>query len=168
MSDIERSDKDELIEKSQVDSAEELEIQLPKKQVKHMLQEIEVMAMQRMNKNSFDLSTLESHQVDKVLDTMHKNEQNAFDYHKNRLETYKAIRLEEIGASVITEKNNRYFGLSLIGIFCIITLLILFFKEAYFINWMTFIAGILAGKGLSKYSEKTQKVSKTKLDDDIE
>ncbi|HEX8563605.1 MAG TPA: hypothetical protein VF676_11555 [Flavobacterium sp.] len=147
----------------------DLEVPLPKKQVKHMLQEIEVMAMQRMNKNSFDMSSLETHQVDKVLETMHTNEQNAFEYHKAKLSTYKEIRLKEIGASVITEKNHRYFGLALIGLLSLITLLILFFKDSYFITWMTFIAGLLAGKGLSKLTEgKDSKLrDNAKLDDDL-
>lgn len=52
--------------------------QLPKKKVEAVLQELEIMAMQKGSRNSIDISKLDKQQVDKLLDTLSENEKNAF------------------------------------------------------------------------------------------
>lgn len=148
MNNIEKSENaDSNVEKSELAEAH----QQPKKKMQAMFQELEIMAMQKSGKNSIDLSKLDKTQIDKVLNTMAENESNAFIFHSKRLDAIKEIELKKIDASVISQNT---FKIVLIGstlvIIPLLTFAILFFKENYFIPWLTFITGVLGGFGVSK------------------
>jgi hypothetical protein len=151
---------------SNQDNLEEAEIaqpQLPKNKVQAMFQELEIMAMQKGSRNSLDLSKLDKNQIDKVLDTMAENEKNAFAFHSKRLDAIKEIELRKIDASVINQKTLKFVLIGvLIFILPLITLLILFFKETFFIPWLTFLTGIVGGFGLSKITSSLFKTQDSK------
>jgi len=158
MSSIDPSDSEnEELENSEIGSP-----QLPKNKVQAMFQELEIMAMQKGSRSALDLSKLDKQQLDKVLETMSENEKNAFSYHSKRLDAIKEIELRRIDASVINQKTIKIVLIVvLIFVLPAITLLILFFKETYFIPWLTFLTGMLGGFGLSKVSGslfKTQEI----------
>lgn len=94
---------------------------------------------------------------------MADNEKNAFSFHIRRLDAIKEIELRKIDAYIINQKT---FKVVLIGEILIIlpaiTLSILFFKETYFIPWLTFLTGILGGFGLSKVTSDILNPSDTK------
>ncbi len=149
--------------KEDTEKVEALQPQVPKNKVQNMFQELEIMAMQKGNRNSLDLSKLDKEQIDKVLETMSENEKNSFAFHTKRLDAIKEIELRKIEASVINQKT---FKVVLIGAILIIlpalTVAILFFKETYFIPWLTFLTGILGGFGLSKVTSGILNPSETK------
>lgn len=133
------------------DKSETVPPQLPKKKVESVLQELEIMAMQKGSRNSLDISKLDKQQIDKLLDTLSENEKNAFAFHTKRIDAIKEIELKKIDASVINQKTLKIILIGgLLVIAPLITLLILFYKEAYFIPLLTFLTGILGGFGLSK------------------
>ena len=137
--------------------------QLPKNKVQAFLQELEIMAMQKGSRNSLDISKLDKGQIDKLLESISENEKNAFAFHTKRIDAIKEIELKRIDASVINQKT---FKIVLIGSVLIIiptiTILILFFKETYFIPWLTFLTGILGGFGLSKVTSNILKPKEEK------
>lgn len=153
------------------DKPEIIPPQLPKKKIQSVLQELEIMAMQKGNRNSLDISKLDKEQIDKLLDTLSENEKNAFAFHTKRIDAIKEIELKRISASVI---NQQTVKVVLIGGFLVIipavTLLILFFKETYFIPWLTFLTGIFGGFGLSKATSHIfkQQEAKNPIDDENE
>lgn len=136
---------------------------LPKNKIQTMFQELEIMAMQKGSNNSLDLSKLDKKQVDKVLDTMAENEKNAFVYHTKKLDAIKEIELRRIDASVINQKTLKFvlIGVTMV-VLPVITILILFYKDAFFIPWLTFLTGILGGFGLSKMTSSIFKNQDTK------
>ncbi|WP_044171660.1 hypothetical protein [Flectobacillus major] len=142
--------------------AEVVSPQVPKQNVKAMFQELEIMATQKGSKSTFDLSKLDKDQVDKVLNMMAESEKNAFTFSSERLEAIKEIELKKIDASVINQKTFRYVLLGVLVVLPIITILILFFKETFFIPWLTFLTGIAGGFGLSKVTKDVLKPQSTK------
>ncbi len=156
MSNIKNSDKDP-------NNPEIVKPQLPKSEVQAMFQELEIMAMQKGSRNILDFNKLDKGQIDKVLDTMAENEKNAFAFHSKRLDAIKEIELRKIDASVINQKTLKFVLIGvLIFILPAITLLILFFKDTFFIPWLTFLTGILGGFGLSKIISSVFKTQDTK------
>lgn len=151
MSYIENSKSNE--EKSE--NPDIIQTQLPKSKVEAIFQELEIMAMQKGNSNSFDFTKLDKEQIDRVLETMAENEKNAFAFHTKRINAIKEIELRRIDASVINQKTFKFVLIGvLIFILPAITLLILFYKETFFIPWLTFLTGILGGFGLSKIASE--------------
>jgi hypothetical protein len=136
---------------------------LPKNKVQAMFQELEIMALQKGSRNSLDLSKLDKEQIDKVLDTMAENEKNAFAFHTKRLDAIKEIELRKIDASVINQKTLKFVLIGvLIFVLPAITLFILFFKDTFFVPWLTFMTGILGGFGLSKIASSVFKPQEIK------
>lgn len=159
MSNIETTDSNQ----ENPEKAEIVQPQLPKNKVQAMFQELEIMAMQKGGRNSLDLSILDKEQIDKVLDTMAENEKNAFAFHSKRLDAIKEIELRKIDASVINQKTLKFVLIGvLIFVLPAITLLILFFKDTFFIPWLTFLTGILGGFGLSKITSSIFKTQDSK------
>lgn len=76
-----------------------------KRQMHSMIQELEIMAMQKGGQSSIDFNKLDSSQIDKVLETMADNEKNAFAFHTKRIDAMKEIELRKIDASVIHQKT---------------------------------------------------------------
>ncbi|MDP3150002.1 MAG: hypothetical protein Q8N83_12835 [Ignavibacteria bacterium] len=141
---VENSDKSP--EKSDIVSP-----QIPKNKVQAMFQELEIMAMQKGSHNTLDIGKFDKEQIDKLLDTLAENEKNAFAFHTKRIDAIKEIELKKIDASVINQKTLKIILVGgLLIIIPALTMLILFFKETYFIPWLTFLTGILGGFGLSK------------------
>jgi len=100
--------------------------------------------------NSLDYSRLNDGQVDKVLDIMKLNEENAYKFHCKKLETIQSIKEKEISSTTSSQRTLRItFVCTLVAIF-IITILILLYKDNYFMHWITFLGGNLSGIGLSK------------------
>jgi len=129
----------------------EIIAQAPKSKVHSVLQELEVMALQKGSKNTLDISKLDKEQLDRLLDTLAENERNAFAYHTKRIDAIKEIEIKRIDASVINQKTVKVVFIGgLLVVVPVLTGLILFFKETYFIPWLTFLTGIIGGFGLSK------------------
>lgn len=147
MNNIEKSENNE----DNIEKTDLIQPQIPKNKVQAMFQELEIMAMQKGGRNSLDISKLNKEQVDKLLETIAQNEKNAFAFHTKRIDSIREIELRKIDASVINQKTLKVLliGASLV-IFPLITLLILFYKETFFIPWLTFLTGTLGGFGLGK------------------
>ena len=130
------------------------------KKMQGIMQQMEMMALQRSNRNNLDISTFDKDQKDKLLNLMEKNEDNAFAYSTKRLDVQAKLNLKALDASIIDQKTLHYVliggGIALFTIM----LLILFFKDQYFIPYLTFITGLGGGMGLkgffSKLSQKPQ------------
>ena len=134
-----------------------------KRQMHSMIQELEIMAMQKGGQSSIEFNKLDSSQIDKVLETMADNEKNAFAFHTKRIDAMKEIELRKIDASVIHQKTLKIVLIGVIVVILpVITLSILFLKENFFIPWLTFLTGILGGFGLSKAATSLFKPIDTK------
>lgn len=154
MSNIETPDSDE----NKSEKPDIVQSPRTKSKVETMFQELEIMALQKGSRNSLDLTKLNEEQINKVLDTMAENEKNAFNYHIKKLEANKDIELRKIDASIIDQKTRKFLLIGgIVFVLPAITLLILFFKETYFIPWLTFVTGIIGGFGLSKISSSILK-----------
>lgn len=118
------------------------------KKTKYMMREMTMMAMQRLNKPSFDISGFDKDQKDRLLDIMDRNENNAFEYSKKKLEVQERLGSKALDASITDQKTLRYVlwggGLSIF----LLMILILFFKDEYFIDYLVFVAGLGSGFGL--------------------
>ena len=136
------------------------------KKAKAMLQQIEMTMMQQRNKSSLDISALDKEQKDKLLDIMEKNENNAFEYSKKQLEVHERINVKMLEASIVDQKTLRYVlwggGASLV----IVMVLILFFKENYFVPYLTFVTGLIGGMGLKSVLPQMSKPSINNNNDD--
>ncbi|NDI99284.1 hypothetical protein GWA97_09370 [Flavobacterium sp. LaA7.5] len=150
-------------------SSEILNPEVPHSKVQEMFHELEIMAMQKNSKNSsLDLQHLSKEQIDKVLETMDKNEDNAFNFHSKRLDAYKEIRLKEIDSSVISQKTTKYISIGGLAVLAIVTLVIIIFKTEFFIPWLTFLTGLAGGFGIGKGSKSSEDTAKSKkYDDDL-
>lgn len=121
------------------------------KKMQSVLQELKIMATQKSSRGGFDISKFDKEQVDKLLDTVSENEKNAFQFHIKRIDAIKEIELERIKTSSINKRTVKFVAIGgIIFVLPIITMLILFFKETFFIPWLTFLTGILGGFGVSK------------------
>ncbi len=130
---------------------------LPQNKADRILQEVEILAFQQGSKSDFNLSNFSDEQIEKLLDILSKNEENAFQFHSKRLEVAKEIELKRIQAANTSQFTYRYAIVGgLIGIPAL-TVLILLFKDAYFIPWLTFLTGLAGGMGLSKVSKDLTK-----------
>ncbi len=116
-----------------------------------VLQELQIMATQKGGNRGFDISNFDKEQIDKLLETVSENEKNAYQFHTKRIDAIKEIELEKIKASSINKVTIKYLLIgSILVVIPGITLLILFFKDTYFIPWLTFLTGMLGGIGISK------------------
>lgn len=143
MNNIDKSPKSENTEQ-QVDSS------ISKRKAQSIFQELEVLSMQKGLKDNIDLSKFSPKQIDKLLETLSENEKNAFNFHSKRIDAIKEIELSKISASTVNQKTLRIAIIGLLLALPLITLLILFYKENFFIPWLTFLTGLLGGIGLSK------------------
>ena len=136
------------------DSEKEKPEKTPKSEVQTVFQELQFMAMQKGTPNQFDLNKLDKEQLDRVLNTMAENEKNAYLFHTKKIDAIKEIELRKIDASVINQNTIKVVltGVLLI-VLPIITLVILLYKETFFIPWLTFLTGMLGGLGISKIAE---------------
>lgn len=133
----------------------------PRSKVSHMLQEMELLSLQK-GKNGMDISSFNPAQRDKMLEILEKNEDNAYKYHTKKLETVERIQLSRISSATINQKTIRIGIVGVIIAVPLLTILILFFKENFFIPWLTFLTGLGGGYGLSKASKTISKEPSTK------
>ncbi len=147
MSDIENA---ETPSEQSDDEINHLSTNGPKSKMKGVLEEFEMFALQRGSQSNFDISTLSETQKDKLLDILRINEKNAFDYHTKRIDAIKEIEVKKIDASIVNQKSLRILIVAVVITIPTITLLILFFKETFFIPWLTFLTGLIGGVGISK------------------
>jgi hypothetical protein len=61
------------------------DVRPPKKEIKALFQQVEMLALQKGLANSFDINKLNDGQVDKVLSIVELHEKNAFEYHSKRI-----------------------------------------------------------------------------------
>lgn len=152
------------------DKNSSLSLNEPKSKVQGIFQSLEMMVHQR-GKSGFDVSSFSPEQKDKLLDMLASNEANAFSYHTKKLDVTKELTLAHINSTTVTQRTNRYIGISVVAVLSIITVVILLFKDTYFVHWLTFITGLLGGFGIGRFakdSSKSEKVEKITIDDDNE
>lgn len=126
--------------------------QVPERKMQTILQELEVMALKKSGagNSGLDLSNLSEEQMSSLLGLLEKNEDNAFKFHDKRLDVAREIELKKIESTTINQRTVRIaLIISLVAV-PVISLLILFFKDQFFIPWLTFLTGILGGLVLSK------------------
>ncbi|MEZ4941936.1 MAG: hypothetical protein R3D58_13740 [Saprospiraceae bacterium] len=119
------------------------------KTVTHELfQRMEMLAMQS-GRSQLDLSSLSPEERLAVLDIAKQKDQNIFTFQMERLKVDSELEKKRIESSTINQRTIK------IGLFIILVLLgavtfcTLFFKPEFFINWLSFIAGLLGGTGLT-------------------
>ena len=137
------------------------------KKTRYMMHEMTMMAMQKLNKPGIDLSSFDKEQKDRLLDLMEKNESNAFEYSTKRLDVQERLSAKALDASITDQKTLRYvlWGGG-VGIF-ILMILILFFKDEYFINYLVFVAGLGSGFGLKSLLPQMSS-NPPKIDDKVD
>ncbi len=109
-------------------------VEPPGTKVKSILQELEVLALSKSRGSSgLDLSKLNEEQTSKLLDILGKNEDNAFEFHSKRLEASKEIELKRIDSSTVNQKTIRIIVVGALIVLPIITLLIMFYNDQYFV-----------------------------------
>lgn len=128
-----------------------------KTQIQAMIQEVGFMAMQRGSRGSVDISKLDKDQMDAVLGILAENERNAHTLNMKKLDVTTQIELRRIDASVMNQKTLRISLVVALIALPIITILVLFFKEKFFIPWLTFLTGMAGGFGLSKVTNSVFK-----------
>ncbi len=116
--------------------------------VKEIMESLQMMAFQEGKSGSFDFDKLSRDQVDKILDTVDKNEDNAFKYNMRRLEVFENLSGKSISASTITQITIRWWGTIGLILFVAITFYILIYKDDFLMTWFAFIIGIFGGVGL--------------------
>ncbi len=121
----------------------------PKLKVSSVLEDLEMIALQK-GTSGIDINSFNDEQKNKLLEILRTNEENAFDYHKKRIDAIRDIELKRIDASIVNQKSLRILIYSVVIAVPVITLLILFYKENYFIPWLTFLTGLIGGVGISK------------------
>jgi hypothetical protein len=121
--------------------------------VQHILKDLEILALEKGSRGSFDISKFTPQQIEKLLEILKTNEDNAFKFHTKRLETIEKIQIKKLDSSTINQKTVRIGLIGVIVAIPILTILILFFKDTFFIPWLTFLTGISSGVGLSKASK---------------
>lgn len=125
----------------------------PKHKVEGILDELQMLAIHNKgrSKGGLDLSNFLPEQNDKLLEILSKNEDNAFQFHTKRLEYGKEIELKRIEAATVNQRTIRVILIAgLLIVLPVISLLILFFKENFFLPWLTFLTGLAGGFGLGK------------------
>lgn len=132
------------------EQAKEIQPQTPKSKIQGVLEEFEMLALHKDGHGGVDISTFNDGQKDALLDILRTNEKNAFDFHTKRVDAIREIEIKKIDASIVNQKSLRFLIIAIVVTIPIITLLILFYKETFFIPWLTFLTGLIGGVGISK------------------
>lgn len=141
-------------------------LDLPKHKVQEIFQELEIMAMQK-GRPSLDVSKFNEAQIDKVIDVLKQNEDNAFKYHSKRIDAAMTIKLAEITAGTTNQRTLRIVLLVMAVIVLLMSVLILLLKQEFFAQWLTFVSALLGGVGLTKlFSPTITKKSKSDSTED--
>ncbi len=147
--------------------AEEIPENKENRKMKGIIHSLEVMAMQRSSRNNLDISKFTDAQRDKLLDIMQQNEKNAFAYHTKRLEVSENINEKLIASSTVNQRTGRMIGVLFLCAMFIMMIVILIFKDEYFTEFLSFVAGLGGGMGLRGFfSSFIQKPKLAKVDDE--
>jgi hypothetical protein len=131
-----------------------------------VLEQLEMKIIQGQTKSGIDLSNFSEEQIFKLLELMSKGEENAFRFSMENLKSNERINTKLIDSSIVNQKTLRYVIVGLIFIVFVMLLLILFFKEDYFITFLSFITGLCGGAGLRELFSKSGKPPGTMDSDD--
>jgi len=101
--------------------------------VNQILQELEVISLHKGSGGNIDLSEFDKNQKDKLLDLIAKNEDNTSKFHSEQTNAFKEIELARIAEAGVNNKTLRYILVASIFLVVALTVLILLFKENYFI-----------------------------------
>jgi hypothetical protein len=144
------SDDTKLIPADKPDEVSHVSPDSPKSKISGVLEELELITLQKSQQSNIDVNKFNDEQKNKLLDILGQNEKNAFDYHTKRIDAIKEIEIKRIDASIINQKTLKLLIIGIIIAIPAITLLILFYKETFFIPWLTFLTGLAGGVGISK------------------
>ncbi len=135
----------------------------PSTRIEDLWEKVQLMAMQQPGAN-FDLGSLTDAQKDKLMQVVEKNEEHAFQYYQTEQRNKRDIKLAEINASTFNFKTNRISLIIVLIIVFVITLVVLIWKDNYFLNWISFLTGLVGGYGVAKIPTKPRRV-KSKEED---
>ncbi|WP_108866854.1 hypothetical protein [Aquimarina aquimarini] len=122
-----------------------------KQKFKGVLAEMEMMmSWQKSHQSNSDLAGLNEKQKDKLIESVLINEQNHFEFSKQKLEAEERVELKRIEATTVNQRTKRYVMLGGLFFIAILSILILMLQNEYFVSWLTFLTGILGGIGVSK------------------
>ena len=128
-----------------------------------LMSSLQVLAQQKLY-GSLDLQQLDKDQLDQLLQNMAQYDQQHFDLQAKRIDAVQKLELERIRSTVLHKRTLRYMSIgACLIVLPLVTLLILFYREQYFIPWLTFLTGILGGVGLSKLSTTPKEPSVQQL-----
>lgn len=116
----------------------------PKQKFESIFEKMEMMAL-KQSEGGMNLKSLSEPQKDKLLEVVQKNEDHAFEYHTEKLKSEKEIRLAEIQAGTFQFKTNRISTVCITIAITGITVVIVIFKETFFVPWLTFVTGLVGG-----------------------
>jgi hypothetical protein len=139
---------------------------LPEKNIAKVLEQMQILSLKKERGSSgFDLSRFTEPQVDKLLNILDKNEDNAFKYHTKRLDSVQAIQIKKIDASIVDQKTKRFIFFGILAAAAVITLVILWLKQEFFVPWLTFLTGSAGGWGVGRSQAKTKIVKESSSGD---
>lgn len=122
----------------------------PGGKMKSLLQELEIMSLQKRREGALSLGEFNSGQKDRILDLMARNEDNSLKFHTDRTDAIKEIELAKIKSANTNNTTIRIVLLGILAVFSILTIVILLFKDQYFSTWIAFVTGMMGGAGVTK------------------
>ncbi len=138
------------------DSSPEALPELSARKFESIFEKFEMMAMRQGG--GLNLGSLNETQRDKLLGVVEKNEEHAFEYFKEKLKTKKEIKLKEIEAGNFTFRTNRITMVIVLLALFVVTVIILYTKDNYFVPWLTFLTGLIGGYGFAKTQSPYRKL----------
>ena len=144
-------------------SEEEQEKKLSK--ISSVLDEYMLGQQMRNSAGIVDFSSLSEQQADKMVDMIIKNEEHNYEYMIKHLEAQSRFEERRIEASIVNQKTVRYLLLGCGFLLFAVMVLILFFKETYFIPYLTFVTGLAGGVGIKSAAESLTGGRKPKPND---
>lgn len=122
------------------------------KKVVSILEQIELLNLHKSKDAHMDWTMLSKEQGDEMIKLMSKNEDNAFAYANKRLDTIKEIEVKRLDTSIINQKTFKIAVIMALIFVTGLTVLFLFFKPEFLIPWFTFIAGLLGGSSIPRFT----------------
>lgn len=106
------------------------------------------------NANQINLNNeLDNEVLFEIIRVADKSDERKHELKKEQLNKEESITKERIKASIVSQKSERYYVFTALGITIMITLLIFFLKPEIIEKWITHIialaSGVLGGYGLS-------------------
>lgn len=116
-----------------------------------MMESLQLVAQQKLYGN-IDLQQLDKEQMDQLLQNMAMYDQQQHDLLTKKLDVAQKLELERIRSKVLHKRTMRYLfiGVCLV-VLPIVTLLILFYREQYFIPWFEVSIFVVTNKSSPKF-----------------